>query len=39
MPIGSDILKYFFEDANEYFIGAGSFLGVAISRNVNNKNF
>lgn len=32
-PSAVTSLKYFFEDANEYFIGAGSFLGVAISRN------
>lgn len=39
-PSAVTSLKYFFEDANEYFIiGAGSLLGVAISRNFNNKKF
>ena len=39
-PSAVTSLKYFFEDADEYFIiGAGSLLGVAISRNFNNKKF
>ena len=39
-PSAITSLKYFFEDANEYFvIAAGSLLGVAISRNFNNKKF
>lgn len=39
-PAAVTAMKYFCEDANDYhLIGAGSLLGVAISRNFNNKSF
>ena len=39
-PAAVTAMKYFYEDANDYHvIGAGSLLGVAISRNFNNRSF
>lgn len=39
-PAAVTAMKYFYEDANDYHvIGAGSLLGVAISRNFSNKSF